>query len=759
MTRAKLPKWLAAVTTSALACSALVLVQGTASAETVAVGAGSYTTELPAGALGPSSQQGQPVSPKVTDAFTGAAPTNDWWSSLIFQRYAPDNPHGENMFPHPLAFKAQNNGLAVGYPSSPNIVGTAPKYEYSFQQDLRLGLSGLSSPDTKVDSYSDWTVTPFWGDGTRELRTTIGHGLPFVYAEGNGGPAEVEFSAPPEIFHQEGGVLGATVNGNHYALFAPSSSSWTASGNTFTSDLGGDGYFSVAVLPDPADLSTFQNYAYSFVTGTTVNWDYDEAGASVTTDFQVQTEAKEGSETGTLLALYPHQWKNVTNELTDLSYASPRGEMRVVEGGGFSTELPAGGIMPSLPTVDSADHDRLRQLIDEEINHEDPWRGATDTYWVGKALGRLSQLVPIADSIGYTEGRDALLELVRGKMEDWLTFSGPGDQALFRYDENWGALTGYPSSFGADQELNDHDFHYGYFVTAAATLARYDAAWASDEQWGGMVKMVIKDANNWDRTDDRFPLLRSFSPYAGHGWASGHAGFGSGNNQESSSEGMHFAGAVAMFGSITGDDDIRDLGVYMHSTQASTVAPYWQNADGDTFPDSYDADVVGMVWSDGGDYGIWWDGSDEEHYGINYLPITASSLYHGTRPDHVNAMHQSLVDRIGGQPQVWRDIHWAYQAMGDPDAALAAFDGQWQTYEPEAGSSKAHTYQWVSTLAEVGTVDAEVTSDAAHYAVFDDAGQRTYTAFNPDDTARTVNFSDGTTLEVPARGLASTAGS
>ena len=48
-------------------------------------------------------------------------PTNDWWSSLAFQRYA-GNPYSENMYAHPLTFQAPARGLGVGYPTSPAIV-------------------------------------------------------------------------------------------------------------------------------------------------------------------------------------------------------------------------------------------------------------------------------------------------------------------------------------------------------------------------------------------------------------------------------------------------------------------------------------------------------------------------------------------------------------------------------------------------------------------------------------------------------------
>ena len=37
-----------------------------------------------------------------------------------------------------------------------------------------------------------------------------------------------------------------------------------------------------------------------------------------------------------------------------------------------------------------------------------------------------------------------------------------------------------------------------------------------------MVDLLIRDANNYDRADNRFPYLRDFDIYAGHDWASGH---------------------------------------------------------------------------------------------------------------------------------------------------------------------------------------------------------------------------------------------
>ncbi len=390
MSHASRRRWRRATTsaaTAALLCGALLTFTSAPAAAQVRLGSGSYTTVLPPGASGPSDHTGAPVAPKVTADFTQPVVTNDWWSSLIFQRY-PGNPYGENLYAHPLSFKAQAHGLEVGYPDTPELVADGLKYQYTHSPDFVLGIHGLNAPAAKVAGYSDWTVTADLSDGTRQLRTTIGQGLPFVYANVSGGPIRVEFTAPPTVWRRSGNAVGVTVNGHHYALFAPSGTTWSESDTVFTADVGGSGYASVALLPSPDDFDRYAPYAYSFVTSTTLTYDYDPASATLTSTYRVTTEAREGTAQGTLLALYPHQWKETTTALTDLSYASPRGPMRVVEGDRFTTELTTHGILPSLPTVDSADHQRLRALIDAELHASDPWKGASDTYWTGKALGR-----------------------------------------------------------------------------------------------------------------------------------------------------------------------------------------------------------------------------------------------------------------------------------------------------------------------------------------------------------------------------------
>ncbi|MBA3470075.1 MAG: RICIN domain-containing protein [Herpetosiphonaceae bacterium] len=724
------------------------------------VGLGSYTDILPPGGSLPANSNGAPVSPKITGNVSGAIPTNDWWSSLVFQRY-PGNPYSENMFAHPLAFHAKANGLGTTYPNALDITPDGRKYQYTYTEDFTLGVVGLNAPDTKVDGFSDWTVTAAWSDGARSLKTTIGHGLPYVYATKSGGDAQIVFNGAPTIWSNSNGVIGASIRGRDYGIFAPSGSTWTVSGSTLTSNLNGRDFFSVAALPNnsAATLSDYRAHAFAFVTGTRVSWSYDAATANLTTTYNVTTIAREGTETRPLLALYRHQWLNSAAPNTSYTYVSPRGQMKVIRGSSFSTAMRFNGVLPALPDAGTYNRTTLYNYVNEVYLSPDlipP--SSTDTYWAGKALGRLAMLTRIADQVGHPQARDRFLGAMKTELQKWLSAPNGKTSSLFYYNQTWGLLTGYPASYGSDSEINDHHFHWSYYIMAAATIAQYDPNWASDSNWGGMIKLLIKDAANWDATDTRFPRLRNFDPYAGHGWASGHQGFAAGNNNESSSEAMNFNTALILWGAATNDNTIRDLGIYLYTNEARAIEEYWFDAQNTTFPASYGHTTVGMVWGDGGSYSTWWTANPEEIHGINFLPITGGSLYLGRNPGYINTNYNELRAGNGGEEQEWRDIIWSFQALSDPGAAIAKFNAN-SGYTPEAGDSKAHTYHWLHNLNALGHLDTTITANIPTYAVFNKAGTRTYVAYNPGASAITVSFSNGITLNVPARTLVSGNGS
>ncbi|MGC4856598.1 glycosyl hydrolase [Micromonospora sp. DT4] len=756
------------------AATALALVVGgltipvTRTAEAAPVGAGSYTT-TPVGALptGCGQMSSNPRQFATANAPAGAVPTNDWWSSLLWKR--TDCAFSEPLHAHPTSYDTFTDGLGFSANSTPAISGTATgvgEYHYPYVQDIRVGVAGLAAGQVKVDGWTDWTVSPYWSDGSRTLRATIGHGLPFAYFQASGGDAVIDTSGTAEVWSNSGATIGFRVNGHDYVAYAPSGASWTVSGGRTSSTLAGRGYFSVALLPptssasERTDLaSTYGRYAHAHVTGTRVSYAYDPSTNGLSTTYAFTTTAREGSATQTVVSLYPHQWKSLAGSTPITpTYPSARGRMKVLTGiSQFRTAMTFQGVLPELPAVGDGSGSDLStltgQLAAARGNPMDQ-RG-NDTYWTGKGLGRAARIAEIADLVNDTATRDSALNAIRGTLTDWFTASSGKTSRVFYYDANWGTLIGYPASYGSDQELNDHHFHYGYFIAAAATLAKFDPTWAASSRYGGMVDLLIRDANNYRRDDTRFPYLRDFDIYAGHDWASGHGSFGSGNNQESSSEGMNFANALIQWGQVTGDTAVRDAGVFLYTTQAAAIQEYWFDVSDQNFPATFGHSTVGMVWGDGGAYATWFSGEPEMIQGINLLPVTGGHLYLGSNPAYVRTNYAELVRNNGGPPTVWQDILWQFQALGDPDAALANLRAN-PGYTPEEGESRAHTFHWIRNLAALGTLDTSVSANHPLSAVFSRNGARTYVASNPTASPITVTFSNGTRLTVGAGRTATT---
>lgn len=727
----------------------LVLAQSPLHAQSVSVGAGSYSTKLPAGAIGPQKANGQSVLPKIASTFSQPVQTNDFWSSLIYPYF--DNPHSNVLYAHPLNVKAVSNGLQLGY--TPGHIFAANDYLYPYAPQLTVGVEGMNSPSTLTESYGDWTVTALWEDAAKQMRATLGHGLAFVYFRITGGNARVTFASTPTVWYNSGGVLGITVQGRHYGIFAPSGSEWTGSG-TRTSTLNGKGYLSVALLPDntQSTLEYFRTHAYAFVTNSLVSWEFEPASSLLTTTYTYETEFMENQEgliNEPLSALYRHQWLHVREPITDFTYMSPRGTMKLYEGTAFSTQLKFSGILPTLPDVGDYNRATLLELV-QQVAAEP--LGSGPSYENGKAMGRVAEVIHIADQLGATAERDVLLTKLKTRLEDWLSAGGAQE---YSYNTTWDVLTGYPSGYGADREINDHHFHSSYAIRGAATIAQYDSAWASQENWGGMINLLVKDSNNWEREDERFPFLRTHDAYAGHSWAAGHGDFGDGNNQESSSESMNFATATFLWGAMTGQDEIRDLGIFLHANEMIAVDQYWFDVDNAVFPQNYPFKAIGMVWGGKGVHSTWFGAEPEFIHGINFLPVHSGSLYLGRHPDYVIENFDEIVAERRGQPVIWKDVMWQYLALSDADRALSLYLSD-PGYTPFDGESKAHTMHWLYNFKKMGRPDTAVSASVPLYSVFvSSTGDTTYAAFNVNSSPLEVQFSDGFSMTIPARALAS----
>ena len=68
---------------------------------------------------------------------------------------------------------------------------------------------------------------------------------------------------------------------------------------------------------------------------------------------------------------------------------------------------------------------------------------------------------------------------------------------------------------------NDHHFHFGYFVVAAAMLVKLRPEYASDVAFTSYVETLIRDTTNPSIEDSFFPAFRSFDWFDLHSWSRG----------------------------------------------------------------------------------------------------------------------------------------------------------------------------------------------------------------------------------------------
>ena len=749
---ARIPPFIACFVAAGLALAA--------SAQPVKLGAGSYF-------LAPKS--GDRTVPKAalrTDALLPtAAQSAQWYSTVLY------NPKPEALFVQPITVRPTAQGLEFVYPSK-EVVPTERRdtvIQYPHRKPLLISPVAFEVGQSKLAKVGDWSVDISMARGADDMVATVAHGSPFAQVQISRGDVRLRLPSAGERFDNGGDprTLALRVGGKAYALFGPTGGSWEqVSPTEWIGRLpAGKGYVATAALPDDkADtVAQFGRHAYAFIQGTRVDWAYDEARSQVQTTFSASTKTMEGPDNGPLLGLYPHQWFNNASVQPRLgaAYDTIRGQVKLLAAAQFTTTATYQGFVPFWPGVAEgprsadlrdvlkADQRNARRMMLEE---------GKGPYWQGKGLQRILKLMDVVEQQGDLEGRDRLLALVKGRAEQWLKGEG---NTYFHLDKDQGTVASYPEEFFTVEQLNDHHFTYGYWIRAAAEIALRDPAWAAKEQWGGMIDMLVADIANTKRNSAEFPFLRNFDPYEGHSWASGIGMGEMGNNQESSSEAINAWVGLILWGEVHGNKALRDLGLYLYTTEAQAINHYWFDIHHLVLAPEYKNIEVSMLF--GGQYAhnTWWIDDPRQIKGINLLPITTASAYLAADPEFVKRNVASLKPEIAifeargkrvNPPDIWQDLFAQYLGLADPTAGLASWN-RWGSFE--LGDTRSHALHFMLSLQEMGTPDPSVTANTALYSVFKQAdGRKTYLAYNAGKAPLDVAFSDGKKLSVAPGKLA-----
>ena len=729
-----------------------------------------------------------PRAPQLTGpAAAQPTMTHRWWGSLPFlgemQVGAPSD--AAFITPDPINARITERGVRLGsIPAGLKVNGDGFLYPIpdpfaEVFDGIAIANSDFDNLEARLKDFSEGSVTVEWQSGTTAVMTaTFVHGSPYVFFDVHAGDLLVRTlradGGEKGTFYRQGNSLGVTTNvagqRNNFLLTGEGATSFEAITSDEITVKNARGAVTVTYLPEHNAVASealarfFETRARNVIASVSIDYALDPLTQAVTVTHRYLDSA--GALVNTLAGLQPLHWKHSALPLTNFSVRSARGVTRFAETASFSYTLPWVGVLPSLPPLEAAlDPELFASLLRAFIDQgPSAWNTARDTYFTGKNYGKVAELIALAHNARLEEEATILRDWLKAELEDWFTASTNDvfdEQKYFAFDSQWNTLLGFDEAFASHQQLNDHHFHYGYFVRAAAEICRVDADWCGADQWGPMVELLIRDYAG-GREDPLFPYLRHFDPANGFSWASGQVNFVRGNNNESTSEAANAYGAMVLYGLATGNSDLTERGIYLHASQTAAVREYWTNIDGhaapgtdrDNFPPGYGPLMTSIVWGDGGAFATFFSGARAHILGIQTLPINGLMLHLGVDPDYLrDYVALGLSESTNGLPSglvndQWPDIWWNVLALTDPDRALADYETL-PTYLPEGGETKAHTYHWLKTLAALGHIQTgtgALTVDYPTAVAFERSGVTTYVAYNFDDQDRTVRFSDGQTI-------------
>jgi endoglucanase Acf2 len=486
--------------------------------------------------------------------------------------------------------------------------------------------------------------------------------------------------------NEEDGWYRLKANGRDYGMTVSPGVN-VDSGNKRVS-AGRDERVSFFVLPDSGGSQRIAEAASVSITGTEVH--QSASGQDqVSTTLNIRTDDKKPA----LLALLPYHGQANGESLG--SYKTILGTMELyrLNSHNFTTSLSNLDTELRLGGITGQEKARLAGFIRNDTKNLD--FESDDTYFAGKELYRAANLLQLANQLDMKEQSKQLRDILGMQLRLWFDVRGSDtrDTRSFYYDETLRGIVGQAPSFGSE-DFNDHHFHWGYFIYAAAVLADQDKGFKKEVS--PMVNGLINDIASIDQTDG-FPRLRVFDKYAGHSWASGFALMADGNNQESSSEAVNAWYATYLWADATGDQRQKDKARWLYAREVDFARRYYLTTDPSEHPqrNGYGSEIVSIVWGGKLDYATFFSDAPEAKLAIQLVPLSPGHAYVGDSEERVAAR----LDEVGNNPQDYRDYLVMYRATIDPDRALREAD-ELADKDIDGANSWSYMYAWILAQRE-----------------------------------------------------------
>ncbi|KAJ1675478.1 hypothetical protein EV182_001182 [Spiromyces aspiralis] len=676
---------------------------------------------------------------------TAPLPTNEWWENLIL-----DN--GENpVATYPYMVKTLSDRIHV---SAPTFHASEAFALSVWHQDWSIepAASGSYTPYRRsVIAYDDVSVTVEWMSQTEStsMRTCLVKGQPFVTAQVfNWSPLLTTSHAILAIDFIDTGIFKVCLNNSQMWIVAtnpPISWTWmsTSTLSVASSHRASDattstaeaircepgefmhmpsytGVIRIAHLPNIQMLDLLQKGIRTYPIGGRIDIEpgpYPDI-ASITVNYKT-----EGGDPEQLLMLaLPHHvnsllWPPPINSGSG-GYRCIKGPLDYVRGNKWvmCEDLVPLGFSGPVP-IDPQDREPLANYLRDDIEGLGKQPVPMDPYFGGKWIARCARLCLIADELGAEDLREAGLGYLKRWLEEWLV-SDPNDSQPSRlvYDTTWRGLVSRagihdPHADFGNGRYNDHHFHYGYFVYAAAVAGKLDIAWLMLHQEA--VLALLRDYANPTRLDSSFPRLRHFDLFDGHSWAAGTFAFGDSRNQESTSEAVNAYYGAYLLAKVLNRSDLETFYHTLTCLEARTARQYWHIGDESSrpkyshysqyhdlrnvYPKPFGENhyVVGILWGTKVDFTTFFGANREYIYGIQFLPYTpATHLI--LDPGWVEGVWEKELKQVAEQAEsgAWREIVTLPLAVVSKEEARSRIQ---EIREHDDGNSATNALYFVST--------------------------------------------------------------
>ncbi|KAF4982297.1 hypothetical protein FZEAL_2046 [Fusarium zealandicum] len=330
-------------------------------------------------------------------------------------------------------------------------------------------------------------------------------------------------------------------------------------------------------------------------------------------------------------------------------------------------------------------------------------------YFAGKALAKFGSIIYVINNLLNDQ---ALAQAGLAKLKQAFALFGSNKQQYpLVYDKAWGGLVSSGSYITGESGVdfgntyyNDHHFHYGYHVLAAAYIGSMDSKWLTANK--AYVNQLIRDFANPSSKDKYFPQFRSFDWYHGHSWAHGLTAFWDGKDQESSSEDLMAAYAMKMWGQVIKDTDMVARANLQMAVMARSMQQYfYYTEDNVAQPSNFIGNkVAGILFENKIHHTTWFGNNIEFIQGIHMLPILPMSNFARTatfvKEEWDTYFSNGRIDKIDN---AWKGIIYGNYATIEPKKAWdffasSKFDSSWLDggasrtwYLAYAGGEFAHT--------------------------------------------------------------------